>query len=652
MAAKAAVLIDLTATDASPQLEATAAAARGAATAIGDTEDATKAARAELRAIAKESALSERAFRDLAKAADLIGVDAAAGLVTVAHGSERTRKALDRLEAQAKQTDRAMDGVGKRFGDVGGDLARFGGQMDVLGDTGRPITLLGDAIELLSSPLGAAVGLTAAWGAAMGGTIAGAVALVAASDDLIERLDAIGQTEVVTGEQREQLRVARASIDAIGDSWAVIGLTLAAEVGPEIESATALLVGASLEAGKALSVVAGSVDLLEIAVNALTGGLIQQVRFVAAALDSVQSAMAGLSPTAKIALNVATGGASGLVEMAANAADALGDAADRAQEQGREWIRTTDAARTAGETITTGMDRAATSTRTARDEAEDYALALSSAATGLQGIINAATGDTLDPATRAIRDFGAELEKIAELDIGPEVAGLVDAAQDAVQGRLVRVLDEIKAQEQVALDAFAALPAASAVALDAMRAARQATMQSVAGGVQGLAGVAGGDIGGALSLAGPGGMIAATLVELGPDSAEMLDERLSAIGENIIKLPETLAKLLATLVGFGADSRGEGIGRALGLAAGIGAALALPGVGLVAGAGIAAGSAAAGGAVGASLSREERRERRDRRDRPRVIVNGIMTAEVVRVLDREARTIGGPRGRRYRLDRE
>lgn len=674
MASRAAVLIDLSVADATPVLRETATAAHDAADGLEATESGAKAASRAIREHAKEQARVGRALRDYRVVEAAAGAERAAALIREAHGADiaalaerrladqiaaaaaKSRQAADAHETQVravKALDRAVDSLGKRTGELGGDLARFGGQMDVLGEAGRPITLLGDAIELMSSPLGAAVGLTAAWGAALGGAIAGSVALVAASDDLIERLELIGQADVITPEQTEQLRVARASLTAVSDAWALIATTIAANVGPQVEQAAALLVGASLQAGSALKVVAGSVDLLSVAVNVLTGGLASQLELVASALNAVQGFMAKLSPTAKIALNVATGGMAGLIEAAAGAADTLGGVVERVREQGREWIRATDAARTASEAVEVGMTAAGKATRAAADDTDRYASDLERAAEGLQAIIDAATADTLDPAAKALRDFAAQMDKIAKLDLGPELSGLVEQAGQAVQAGMFRVLDDIRAQEKAALDAFASLPAASAVALDAIAAARRATAGSVAGEATNIAGMLGGNIGAGLSALGPGGMILGAAIELGPDTVGLLDDRLSEIGDTLIHLPETLAKVLATIVGFGADNAGEGVGRGLGAVLGgtIGFLVGGGPAGAVAGAAL---GSAAGGAIGNAASGERTRSevaarRNMRRAGSSVTINGIVTTDVLRTLDREAKIKGGSRGLRMQL---
>ncbi|MGA0945857.1 MAG: hypothetical protein ACO3UW_08835, partial [Candidatus Nanopelagicales bacterium] len=182
-------------------------------------------------------------------------------------------------------------------------------------------------------------------------------------------------------------------------------------------------------------------------------------------------------------------------------------------------------------------------------------------------------------------------------------------------------------------------------------AARAATFSATAGQIQGVAGVLGGNVGGALSALGPGGMLLGAAIELGPDTVQILDDRLSEIGDAIVRLPETLAKVLATIVGFGADNAGEGIGRGIGAVIGGTIGFVVGGGPMGAAAGAALGSAA-GGAIGnaAAGSRSEVAARRNRRQATAgVTINGIVTSDVLRSLDREVKAKGGARGLRASL---
>lgn len=535
--------------------------------------------------------------------------DPSADLRSAGSAAKVAAKDLDRAEQSAKRADRAMEGLGKRAGDLGGDIARFSGMFSLPGlERAAPVVMgIGDSIELLSSPLGAVIGLTSAWAAALGGTVVGAVALVAASDDLVERLDAIGRTDVVTAAQLEQLDAARGAITSVGDAWAEVGLVLAAEFGPAVQAGAELAVGATLKVADAVEWLAGKADILKIALNVLTGGALAQTEM---AMD---------------ALGIDIAGPGGLV--------------DSIREEGRAYAET------------------ATQARKAAEEAKGNARAHSAAAREIR--------------SAADIQFRSGLSGMSSSDVLPEsirsdLDGFI-AATDRMQAGLLGLLDPIaradadfaalSAQIQADIAAtgdleggirlLSAAVDAHALAVGEARAQiREQTASTIGLGLGALTG----DISGALGALGPFGGVAGMLVELGPDSIETLDSALETIGDNILALPETLAKLLGKILGFGADTPGQGIGRFLGAVGGgvIGGLLGGP-AGAVAGA--AVGSAALGQALGRSSASARMEREIGRRRGPPVVINGIVTGDVVRTLDRETRLRSGARGLRMSLAR-
>jgi len=637
MARRAAVLIDLKVSDPTAELYSVSTAADAASASLADMEassKATNAAVSDLRLALKHTDADTAAWLVGAKH----GADAAAAAIAqitppppikidesaffgLKNAADVAAKALGRMEDRAQAADKAMDRLGDRTGELGGKIASFGGMLSLPGlDRGaQAVTGLGDTIELLSSPLGAAIGATTAWAVAFGGVIVGAAALVAASDDLIERLETVGRTDVITDEQQAQLKAGRDAMTAIVDAWAEIGLTLATNVGGSVTAVAEVVVGVSLEIGKAVKWASERIDFLRTALNFLTGGAIGQAEMVADAFG------------------IDLGGA-------------LAELTERLRAQGEAYSTANAAARDLSQTET-GRAVAIQSTTNAL---EDQARLYQSTAGTLTGILDSARSDLMSAQDRQLADLAAQLGRVLEL--APDAAavglqGLVDDAALAVTDRMQRILDEMAAAQAAALDAFAALPAASATALQAIRAARQATTQAVLGDAQGVVGVLGGGIGSALGGLGPGGALLGAVVELGPDTVANLDAQLEVIGDNLLALPETLAGLLAKIIGFGADNTGQGIGRFIGAVLGGTIGFFVGGGPVGAAAGAALGSAALGQALGGRDARTASDRATRTAPRSSITINGIVTSDVLRTLDREARIKSGGRGLRLDLAR-
>lgn len=539
---------------------------------------------------------------------DLQVSDPSGELQHVGKAGSFAAEGLDDAERSARRADKALDRLGKvgiaQFGD---DLERFGGMMDIFGDAGTATTRLGDSIQLLADPLGAAVGLTVAWGVALVSTVAGAVALVGASDDLIQRLDTVGRTEVITDDQRAQLEAARGAITSVGDAWAEVGLILAAEFGPAVEAGADLAIGATLRVAEAVEWLAGKADVLTIALNVLTGGAVGQASM---ALDL---------------LGVDIAGPGGLVESL--------------QEEGRAYAESATQARKSAEATKSAARAHVDAARQIRDASE---IVFGS------GLGSGFSSEEILPAGMKA-DLAAFAEATDRMNVGLEgLLSPVERANAAYEAHIAQIQADVQATGDLATGMIL-LNAAFEQRAQAEKAARTAAML---GSVEGVAGVLGGNVGGVLAGLGPGGSLLGMAIELGPDTIGILDEQLETIGDNLLKLPETLAGLLAKLIGFGADNAGQGIGRFLGAVLGGTVGFFVGGGPVGAAAGAAVGSAALGQALGGGRNERTASERATRQaPRSSVTINGIVTTDVLRSLDREARIKGGARGLRMDLAR-
>lgn len=613
--ASAAVTIALAVDDPSAELRGISDEARGAAKDLSALEAASRAA-----------AVASRDLRTALTGGASLGD--AMGLIETIHGAEALDRALanmrppklgpiapsfggslERGRKKAEEATKSVESLSKRAGDLGGTIARFAGMFSLPGlERAAPVVMgLGDSLELLSSPLGAAIGLTAAWGVAFGGTIVGAVALVAASDDLVARLDTIGRTDVITGAQLAQLDATRGAITSVGDAWAEVGLVLAAEFGPAVQAGAEIAVGATLKVAEAVEWLAGKADILKVVLNVLTGGALAQAEM---ALDALGIDIAGPGGLVDSIREEGRAYSETATEARRAAEEAKGNA--RAHSEAAREIRS--AADIQFRSGLSGMSSTDVLPDSIRSDLDGFITATDRMQSGLIGL--------LDPIARADADFAA---------LSAQIQADIAATGDLEGG--IRLLS-------AAVDAHA-------LAVGEARAQiREQTASTIGLGIGALTG----DISGALGALGPFGGVAGMLVELGPESIETLDSALETIGDNILAVPETLAKLIGKILGFGADTPGQGIGRFLGAVGGgvVGGLLGGP-AGAVAGA--AVGSAALGQALGRSSASSRMEREMARRRGPPVVINGIVTGDVVRTLDRETRLRSGARGLRMSLAR-
>jgi len=139
-----------------------------------------------------------------------------------------TKATSKALQQAAKDANKAESAVGE----FGGQLARLGGMTDLFGEGGTAVTRIGDAFELLSSPVGVAV----AGVVAFTGALSGAVVAIQSVDESTERLRELGYASQLTGTQLVEVGAAASALDAVEAAALRLGQTFAASAAPGVES--------------------------------------------------------------------------------------------------------------------------------------------------------------------------------------------------------------------------------------------------------------------------------------------------------------------------------------------------------------------------------------------------------------------------------
>ncbi|MFZ9975330.1 MAG: hypothetical protein ACO3GM_00835 [Candidatus Limnocylindrus sp.] len=692
MASRAAVLIDLTVADATPALDSTAASASDAADALTDTENSVKAASKQLRAFAAESARVNRAVRDLATATAAGDSERALALVRQAHGLDIAAKAEAKYAAQVEKAtkatkaaqnaeerqiqtlqklDRAYDRLDASVADAGGKIASFGGMLSLPGlESAAPaVTALGDSLELLASPGGALVAVFGSVAASVGL----AVLAIQGMDESTERLRELGYESKISAAQLAAVGDASVALDSVTAASLQLSQAFGAEAAPGIQILAESVANFLRESQPLASTIGRWVSSLSIGVTTVAafvevmGEAGDKIPWYASMLSLGTAPLYEMATALDKVIPRAVANAAASREMSKADRDAAKHKSELTEELERERKAREAADREAADRETAERERKAreAAARATKEQAE-RARELAEALRTLEGIAPPAP-----PTAGSLEAQYAEIDAInalaqAHLD-SAEVQQEADAARARVMLEADAVAEQIRTAERARFEAASAERtkaldemrafldssslSAAEVAWQARAAARAATFSATAGQIQGVAGVLGGNVGGALSALGPGGMLLGAAIELGPDTVQILDDRLSEIGDAIVRLPETLAKVLAPIVGFGADNAGEGIGRGIGAVIGGTIGFVVGGGPMGAAAGAALGSAA-GGAIGnaAAGSRSEVAARRNRRQATAgVTINGIVTSDVLRSLDREVKAKGGARGLRASL---
>lgn len=148
------------------------------------------------------------------------------------------RSAEKAARASTKATSKAMQAAAKdaqkaesAVAEFGGTLARLGGMTDLFGEGGTAVTRIGDAFELLSSPVGVAV----AGVVAFTGALSGAIVAIKGVDEATERLRELGYQSQLTGTQLVEIQQAANALDAVEASALRLGQTFAVASAPGVE---------------------------------------------------------------------------------------------------------------------------------------------------------------------------------------------------------------------------------------------------------------------------------------------------------------------------------------------------------------------------------------------------------------------------------
>ena len=137
--------------------------------------------------------------------------------------TKATSKALQTAAKDAKKAESAV-------GEFGGQLARLGGMTDLFGEGGTAVTRIGDAFELLSSPVGVAV----AGVVAFTGALSGAIVAIKGVDEATERLRELGYQSQLTGADLAIVGEAANALDAVEASALRLGQTFAVTSAPGV----------------------------------------------------------------------------------------------------------------------------------------------------------------------------------------------------------------------------------------------------------------------------------------------------------------------------------------------------------------------------------------------------------------------------------
>jgi hypothetical protein len=261
--------------------------------------DATVTLSADLSQLRRELAKIPNLSGDAAQSA-LVKLEKA--VVSAEKAAKRSTTAIKRQAAQqAREYEQSLGkirtGSEKVFGGIVGDVL----------DVGSALGALGPAAGVAAAGLLATGGIVFATGLA----VAGVVSLVDSADDMLAKLDEVGAAAFITAEQRAQIEGANSALDAVRTTLTQLGVVLAADFAPSVESGAETLVGFSAsirdnyDAVKAFTVAtaAGVSPKLAVTVDAAAGLLdkfTQGLQSAGAAEIKVQTAAAGAARVLQI----------------------------------------------------------------------------------------------------------------------------------------------------------------------------------------------------------------------------------------------------------------------------------------------------------------------------------------------------------------
>lgn len=168
-----------------------------------------------------------------------------AKLERAVRSAEKAAKASTKASTKAMlSTQKAAQGAEKAIADAGGELARFGGMLSVPGLEGAApaFTALGDSLELLATPGGAAIAVFGSMAASVGL----AIAAIKGMDEATEALRDLGYESRASGHDLVAVGEAAAALDAVNAAGLQLSQTFAVGTAPGVEAlatSTAKLLG-------------------------------------------------------------------------------------------------------------------------------------------------------------------------------------------------------------------------------------------------------------------------------------------------------------------------------------------------------------------------------------------------------------------------
>lgn len=376
-----------------------------------------------------------------------------------------TKATSKALQQAAKDANRAESAVGE----FGGQLARLGGMTDLFGEGGTAVTRIGDAFELLSSPVGVAV----AGVVAFTGALSGAVVAIKGVDEATERLRELGYQSQLTGSDLAVVGEAAHALDAVEASALRLGQTFATTSAPGVE-----------QMATSVANLLGSLDPVAAGVGRMTSSLAIGVSTTIAFVQTMKEAgdrvswYAGMLSLGTAPLFEMIGALDEVIpravantqatremgEAAGNAARSSGELAEALDEQ-RQMLQALGLIETDAEGLAREAAAREAAARAAAAQAEAQR-ALADALREIQSI-----GDAATPALEGLEATFAQIDAIEALAAAhANNAEIQSAAYRALQALALQ--GEAQAQEIHAaeLERAAELTAARERAIEATRA--------------------------------------------------------------------------------------------------------------------------------------------------------------------------------------
>lgn len=206
---------------------------------------ADETAEAEVKLDAKQAIAELRRFTDQLEGAargsdqfDKAILDLRKTVDKLAGNYEKLNRTMNRTQKVQKSTFDNMVKGRNSVSEFGGEMATLG---SILGGSaipgaegfGRAVTVLGDTVEGLTRPLGAAIAGVGAFIALQTGAYLATIALVSASRDWMDELEDVGRMAAVTDfVDVESLETAHGMLDEVGVQAKALGVVLASELAP------------------------------------------------------------------------------------------------------------------------------------------------------------------------------------------------------------------------------------------------------------------------------------------------------------------------------------------------------------------------------------------------------------------------------------